>query len=173
MMETLTNAAFAIPAVLGEATAIKPAVPATDLGWAGLILLFPAVSAVLCGICAAMRVKGKLPGVITAVSLLASFATTLALFLNFPADGPRTVHLFDWVSMAWSGQGATWSRCVGACPQTSRICSNGANPAHASPSRGVPEVFAFCMPRANLRVRACACMCVCVCLYVRVSQAAR
>jgi hypothetical protein len=70
-------------------------------------------------------------------------------------------------------QGATWSRCVGACPQTSRICSNGANPAHASPSRGVPEVFAFCMPRANLRVRACACMCVCVCLYVRVSQAAR
>ncbi|MFZ9913941.1 MAG: NADH-quinone oxidoreductase subunit L [Phycisphaerales bacterium] len=109
MMETLTNAASVIPAVLGEATAIKPAVPAMDLGWAGLILLFPAVSAVLCGICAAMRVKGKLPGAITAISLLASFATTLALFLNFPADGPRTVHLFDWVSMAWSGQGATWS----------------------------------------------------------------
>ncbi|MFM7050858.1 MAG: NADH-quinone oxidoreductase subunit L, partial [Planctomycetota bacterium] len=109
MIDSLIHAAHAMPAVLGEANALKAAVPATDLGWAGLILLFPAVSAILCGACAAMGVKGKLPGAITALALLASFGTTLALYLNFPADGPRTVHLFDWVAVAWTGKAATWS----------------------------------------------------------------
>jgi NADH-quinone oxidoreductase subunit L len=83
--------------------AIPAAVEGSGLGWAGLILLFPAVSAALCGLMAAMRVRSKLPGAVTAVSLLAAFGTTLALYLNCPQDAARTIHLFDWIDFAWQG----------------------------------------------------------------------
>ena len=99
------------PAILGDAAsaAIKPAVLAPDLSWAGLILLLPAISAALCGLCAIRGVKGKLPGIITAVSLLASFAITFSLFWNTPNDAPRVIHLFDWVGFAWGDAGAKWT----------------------------------------------------------------
>ena len=89
--------------------AIPAAIPSPEFAWAGLILLLPAVSAVLCGVCAAMGVKNKLPGMITAVALLAAFATTLSLFLKMPQDAARTIHLFDWVAFSWTGQAATWT----------------------------------------------------------------
>ncbi len=88
---------------------IPAAVASPEFAWAGLILLLPALSAVLCGVCAAMGIKNKLPGAITAVSLLAAFATTLSLFLKMPQDAPRVVHLFDWVAFTWAGQSATWT----------------------------------------------------------------
>jgi len=88
---------------------IPAAVPSPEFAWAGLILLLPALSAVLCGLCAAMGVKNKLPGAITAVSLLAAFATTLSLFMKMPNDAPRVVHLFDWVAFTWAGQSASWT----------------------------------------------------------------
>ena len=88
---------------------IPAAVSSPEFAWAGLILLLPALSAVLCGLCAAMGVKNKLPGAITAVSLLAAFATTLSLFLKIPQDAPRVVHLFDWVAFTWAGQSAHWT----------------------------------------------------------------
>ncbi|MFM7259173.1 MAG: hypothetical protein ACKO3W_01075, partial [bacterium] len=55
-LEAIAN----VPAVLGETVSatIKPAVLAPDLSWAGLILLLPAISAVLCGLCAIRGVKG-------------------------------------------------------------------------------------------------------------------
>ena len=88
---------------------IPAAVASPEFAWAGLILLLPALSAVLCGVCAAMGIKNKLPGAITAVSLLAAFATTLSLFLKMPQDAPRVVHLFDWVAFTWAGQSASWT----------------------------------------------------------------
>ena len=110
-LASLPNLAIQLPAVLGAEThtAIPAAVASPEFAWAGLILLLPVVSAVLCGLCAAMGVKNKLPGAITAISLLAAFATTLSLFLKMPQDAPRTIHLFDWVSFAWTGSGALWT----------------------------------------------------------------
>jgi len=110
---SLSTILAAIPAEAASASAtIKPAVASPDLSWAGLILLLPAISAVLCGLCAARGVKGKLPGIITALSLLGAFALTLMLFMRCPTDAPRTIHLFDWVSFAWgsgAAEGAKWT----------------------------------------------------------------
>ena len=82
---------------------IPAAIPSPEFAWAGLILLLPVLAAVLSTICGARGVKGKLPGAITSIALIASFVTTLMLFLRLPDDAPRTVHLFDWVAFAWSG----------------------------------------------------------------------
>jgi len=108
-LASLSNLAHLMPAVIGEGAtaAIPAAVESPEFAWAGLILLLPAISAVLCGVCAAMGVKNKLPGAITAVALLAAFATTLSLFLKMPQDAPRVIHLFDWIEFAWTGQAAT------------------------------------------------------------------
>lgn len=65
------------------------------------------LSALLCLFCGAIGVKSKLPGAITAIALVASFATTLTLFLKLPVDAPRTIHMFDWVAFAWTGSSAT------------------------------------------------------------------
>ncbi len=106
LASTMISAGF--PALLGVASPeqIPAAVAAPELSWAGLILLLPAVSAVLCGVCAVFGVKGKLPGAITAISLIAAFATTFMLFRSCPDDAARTVHLFEWVSFSWFGEGA-------------------------------------------------------------------
>jgi NADH-quinone oxidoreductase subunit L len=110
-LASLSNLALQLPAVLGDAAqvAIPAAVPSPEFAWAGFILLLPALSALLCGLCAIMGVRNKLPGVITAIALLAAFATTLTLFLKMPQDAPRIIHLFDWVSFAWAGEGAKWT----------------------------------------------------------------
>ena len=86
---------------------ITPAIASPEFAWAGLILLLPVLSAILCLFCGAIGVKSKLPGAITAIALVASFATTLTLFLKLPADAPRTIHMFDWVAFAWTGSSAT------------------------------------------------------------------
>jgi NADH-quinone oxidoreductase subunit L len=96
-----TQVAAGIPAILGADAVIPAAVAAPELAWAGLILLLPAVSAILCGICAIMGVRGKLPGVITAISLIGAFAVTFMLFRSCPSDAARTIHLFDWVAFSW------------------------------------------------------------------------
>ncbi|MHC4415324.1 MAG: NADH-quinone oxidoreductase subunit L [Planctomycetota bacterium] len=64
-------------------------------GWAGLILWLPALATALCGVCAALRVKSKLPGWITVGLLGASFVLTLLLLLRY--EGPVVIHLLDWI----------------------------------------------------------------------------
>ncbi|MEY3026997.1 MAG: NADH-quinone oxidoreductase subunit [Planctomycetota bacterium] len=110
-LASFQNLALQIPTMLGGATnaEIPAAVASPEFAWAGFILLLPALSAVLCGVCAMLGVRNKLPGAITAVALLAAFATTLSLFLKMPQDAPRTVHLFDWVAFAWTGEGASFT----------------------------------------------------------------
>ena len=49
------------------------------LGFYALILWLPAISMVLCGVCAALRVKSKLPAWITVGCLGASFGLTVGL----------------------------------------------------------------------------------------------
>jgi NADH-quinone oxidoreductase subunit L len=84
----------------------SPAVPVSDviilpnLSWAGLILLFPLVSLVLCGLCAAMRVKSKLPAVITTASLAGAFVTSVFLYFNYQPPGD-VIPLLDWMNLTW------------------------------------------------------------------------
>jgi NADH-quinone oxidoreductase subunit L len=79
------------------------AVPGDGGAWAGWILWLPLVALVACGLCAAMRVRSKLPAWITVAALGASFALTLALYFGYEA--PVVIHLFDWIELEWSGGG--------------------------------------------------------------------
>jgi len=71
--------------------------------WTGLIIYLPAVSALLCGLCAAMRIRSKLPALITAALLGLSFVLTLLLYLGYEDGHPLTAHLFDWFNIQWDG----------------------------------------------------------------------
>ncbi len=88
-------------AAVTAAGAIQAAVDAPDLKWAGLIIGLPALSALLCTICGAMRVKSKLPAFITIVALLGSFVLTFMLFQQLGQGAPRVVGLFEWMSFSW------------------------------------------------------------------------
>jgi NADH-quinone oxidoreductase subunit L len=82
-----------------------PAVPssevlhAIDLSWAGFIVWMPLISLVLCGLCAAFKVKTKAPAVITIICLATSFLLTLMLWNGYTQ--PETIHLFDWLQIHW------------------------------------------------------------------------
>ena len=84
-----------------------PPVPASEVlhvsgqWWIGFILWCPLISLVLCGLCAACRVKSKLPAWITVFSLAISFVLTLLLaFMDTP---PERVELFKWINVHWDG----------------------------------------------------------------------
>ncbi|MBI1190218.1 MAG: NADH-quinone oxidoreductase subunit L [Tepidisphaera sp.] len=88
-----------------------------------MIVVLPLVSFVLCGLCAAFKVKSKLPAWITVASLAAAFVFTLMAFMNagpmIAAAGAEhgaehaaasaehaghlTVHVFDWLNFDWGG----------------------------------------------------------------------
>jgi NADH-quinone oxidoreductase subunit L len=85
-----------LPANLGDLLAHEiPGPP-----WVGVILWLPAIAALLCGACAALGVRSKLPAWITVAALAGSFGLTLALF-----RGPeRAVYpLLDWFGVHWPG----------------------------------------------------------------------
>ena len=77
----------------------------TDLGWAGLILLLPALSAVLCGLFAAFRVKNRLPGWTTVLSLAGAFVLVCLLWSKHDPNQPVVIHLFDWINFSWNNGG--------------------------------------------------------------------
>ena len=92
---------------LARVVQAMPPVPAsdvvnvTDQWWIGFILWCPLISLVLCGLCAACRVKSKLPAWITIVSLAISFVLTLLLAsMEMP---PERVELFKWINVHWDG----------------------------------------------------------------------
>ena len=77
--------------------------------WAGWIIWLPAMSLVLCGLCAAMKVRSKLPGWITVGCLAGSFVVTLAVFLGYEGGHGEgvVIHLFDWFDLSWSSGAGT------------------------------------------------------------------
>ena len=80
---------------------VSEVVNATDLWWIGFILWCPLISLVLCGLCAACRVKSKLPAWITVVLLAISFVLTMLLAsMDMP---PERVELFKWINVHWDG----------------------------------------------------------------------
>ncbi len=96
-----------IPLVLaaapdGASAAIPIPPPISEFGWAALILWLPLLSTVLCGMCAALKIKTKAPAWITVGLLGASFILTLALYLS---DAFGVIHVLDWFNISW-GSGA-------------------------------------------------------------------
>lgn len=77
----------------------------SDLVLTLLIPAFPLLSAILCGVCAALRVRSRLPGFLTVALLAASFACTLMLWLGMGGPGPvaktAIAHGFEWINFAW------------------------------------------------------------------------
>ena len=61
-LASLSSLPLAATIASSGAVTIPAAVPSPEFAWAGLILVLPALSAVLCGLCAAMGVRNKLPG---------------------------------------------------------------------------------------------------------------
>ncbi len=99
-------AATILPIVVSSESAVVdvPVAQATDaFGWAALILWLPALSTVLCGLCAVMKVKRKLPGWITVGLLGTSFLLTLALFFSY--ENPVIIHVLQWLNLSWNGEG--------------------------------------------------------------------
>jgi NADH-quinone oxidoreductase subunit L len=77
---------------------------ATGQAWAGWILWLPAISTLLCGVCAALRVRTRAPAWITVSLLGLSFILTAALYLGFDPAQPIIVPLFDWLHVTWGGE---------------------------------------------------------------------
>ena len=107
----LVNGTIASAAIGGDEAAhhgpmpIVEATHPTDLGWAGLILLLPALSAVLCGLYAAFRVKNRLPGWTTVLSLAGAFVLVCLLWSHHDPSQPVVIHLFDWLDFSWNDGG--------------------------------------------------------------------
>ncbi len=93
-----------VPTILGMAEGPLDAHAAPELRWAGLALLLPFVSSVLCVLCAWLNVRSKLPAVITVAALAGAFATIVKLSGSV-GEAPVTVHLFEWIDWSW-GDGA-------------------------------------------------------------------
>ncbi|NNF44358.1 MAG: NADH-quinone oxidoreductase subunit L [Phycisphaerales bacterium] len=81
-----------------HATAIPIAQPTTEMGWAGWILWLPLISLIACGLCAAFRVRNKLPAWLTVGFLGSSFLVTLGLYFQYTE--PVTIELFRWIDLS-------------------------------------------------------------------------
>ncbi|MAT81006.1 MAG: NADH-quinone oxidoreductase subunit L [Phycisphaerae bacterium] len=70
--------------------------------WAGFILYLPLISLILCGVCAAMKVKTKLPAWITAGCLLGSFVFSLLLYFDY-GGSPELIPILSWINLSDAG----------------------------------------------------------------------
>jgi NADH-quinone oxidoreductase subunit L len=86
------------------AEAIVRAAGTPQYRWAGWILWLPALSALLCGLCAALRIRNKAPAWITVALLGGSFAVTCALYAQFDPAQPIVIRLFDWFNLSWGSE---------------------------------------------------------------------
>ncbi len=66
-----------------------------------LVPLLTILGTVLCGVCAAFRVKSKLPAWISVGLLGASFLVILYTYLNLGAEGQRLAYGFRWIDVRW------------------------------------------------------------------------
>ena len=94
----------------GHAETVVSAIPEAarpeNMTWAGLILLLPAISAVLCGLYACLGIKNRLPGWTTVLALASSFVVVCMLYAGHEPGQPVVIHLFDWIDFSWGSKGA-------------------------------------------------------------------
>ncbi len=94
--------AHAAAHVAGKIEAI--AAPGVGPLWLLLIPVLPLVGFVLSALCAAFRVKSKLPAWLTVLCLGASFAVTLAMYLQLSSGqiaNPSVATGFEWIKVSW------------------------------------------------------------------------
>lgn len=96
--ESAGHAASAAGRVIHSIPAAKMA---TELAWAGWIIGAPALSALICGLCCALRVRNKLPAIVTSLSFAISFALVLWLASVIDPAQPVLIPLFDWIAFDW------------------------------------------------------------------------
>ncbi len=77
------------------------AAPVAGPPWAGWILWLPLISLVLCGLCAAFKVRSKLPAWITVICLAGSFVVTLMLYMGYEEGHWQNIQLFQWLNLHW------------------------------------------------------------------------
>jgi NADH-quinone oxidoreductase subunit L len=104
-METLAINLAPLTLAADAVTGYPIAEPAEGLAWAGWILWLPLISMVGCGLCAALRLRNKMPAWITVALLGLSFVLTVGLLVGY--EGPVTIHLFDWFDIAWGEDGGS------------------------------------------------------------------
>ncbi len=99
-------------ALATQSHAIPHAVMAPELAWVGMAMLLPLLSSVVCALCGALRVKSKLPAIVTAISLASSFAIILRAYSAY--TGPVDVPIFEWMSFEW-GRGGSFHSFTANC----------------------------------------------------------
>ncbi|MDX2147348.1 MAG: NADH-quinone oxidoreductase subunit L [Planctomycetota bacterium] len=114
-----------ISTLMGSALTAAPDAAAAPIGrvgshpaWAplaGLAIGLPLLACLLCGLCAAMKIKGKLPAWLTVASLAASFACILGIFLSY--EGVAVAQFFRWFDVSYvsskTGQTETFFAAFG------------------------------------------------------------
>ncbi len=97
IMASVLSAALAAPeSAHAVASAVEP-----GPWWVSLIPALPMLACILCGVCAAMRVKSKLPAWITVGCLGVSFALTVAMFQQL-AGGRSVTVAWEWINIGWT-----------------------------------------------------------------------
>ncbi len=97
IMASVLSAALAAPeSARAVASAVEP-----GPWWVSLIPAMPMLACILCGVCAAMRVKSKLPAWITVGCLGVSFALTVAMFQQL-AGGRSVTVAWEWINIGWT-----------------------------------------------------------------------
>lgn len=91
---------------VGHAAEKLSAIAAPGVGplWLLLIPVLPLVGFVLSGLCAAFKVKSKLPAWLTVLCLGAAFAATLGMYLQVSSGqiaNPSVATGFEWISVTW------------------------------------------------------------------------
>ncbi len=109
-MTTLTNILHAaLTGSIGQhgevahaAAGAAPVQIAANGPWyAVLIPVFAIAAFILCALCAAFRVKSKLPAWITVVCLAASCGVSAAVYAWVSSHGPAITYVFDWIHVVW------------------------------------------------------------------------
>lgn len=92
-----------LPAMLGAPDAAHAPIQPVGAGawWIGLIPALPLLSCILCGVCAAMKVKSKLPAWLTVLCLGISFMLTVWMFQQF-AGGRSVTVAWEWINLGWT-----------------------------------------------------------------------
>lgn len=112
--QSIINSVFAFAADKAVSVGIPDTVPVLtsqaevvpEHWWAGFILYLPLISLILCGVCAAMKVKSKLPAWITTGSLLGAFVFSVLLYLDYTGT-PELIPILSWINLSWGeGQAA-------------------------------------------------------------------
>ncbi len=79
------------------------AVNATLPQWSLLIPFLPLLACVLCGVCAVLKIRNKLPAAISVICLAGSAVAAFAMYRHTGSSGGHTavVHAWDWIRFNW------------------------------------------------------------------------